>query len=102
MIEIKRRSPILVLIYTFITFGIYGIYWFVKTKNELNRLGADIPSAWLMIIPLIRWYWIYKYAEGFAKFVKKDNNTTLWFLVLLFITPLAPPILQRGLNKLVE
>ena len=80
MIEIKRRSPILVLIYTFITFGIYGIYWFVKTKNELNRLGADIPSAWLMIIPIISWYWFYKYAEGFAKFVKKDNNGKYRFL----------------------
>ena len=102
MAEIKRRNPALVIIFTIITFGIYGIYWFVKTKNEINSLGAEIPTAWLLIIPIANLYWEYKYAEGFSKYVKKDDNAILWFLLLLFVAPVAMIIFQVELNKLVK
>lgn len=102
MAEIKRRNPALVIIFTIITFGIYEIYWFVKTKNEINSLGAEIPTAWLLIIPIANLYWEYKYAEGFSKYVKKDDNAILWFLLLLFVAPVAMIIFQVELNKLVN
>ncbi len=102
MAEIKRRNPALVIIFTIITFGIYEIYWFVKTKNEINSLGAEIPTAWLLIIPIANLYWEYKYAEGFSKYVKKDDNAILWFLLLLFVAPVAMIIFQVELNKLVK
>lgn len=102
MAEIKRRNPALVIIFTIITFGIYGIYWFVKTKNEINSLGANIPTAWLLIIPIANLYWDYKYAEGFSNYVKKDNNAVLWFLLFFFVAPVAVIIFQIELNKLVE
>jgi len=102
MAEIKRRNPALVIIFTIITFGIYGMYWFVKTKNEINSLGAEIPTAWLLIIPIANLYWEYKYAEGFSKYVKKDDNAVLWFFLLLFVTPVAMIIFQVELNKLVK
>lgn len=101
MAEIKRRNPALVIIFTIITFGIYGIYWFVKTKNEINSLGANIPTAWLLIIPIANLYWDYKYAEGFSNYVKKDNNAVLWFLLFFFVAPVAVIIFQIELNKLV-
>jgi len=41
----KNRNVIAVVLLPFVTFGIYGIYWFVKTKGELNQNGADIPTA---------------------------------------------------------
>lgn len=100
MAEIKRRNPALVIIFTIITFGIYGIYWFVKTKNEINSLGANIPTAWLLIIPIANLYWDYKYAEGFSNYVKKDNNAVLWFLLFFFVAPVAVIIFQIELNKL--
>ena len=53
---ITKRDPTLVIIFTIITFGIYSIYWAVKTKNEINSLGADIPTAWLLIIPFGNFY----------------------------------------------
>ena len=102
MAEIKRRNPALVIIFTIITFGIYEIYWFVKTKNEINSLGAEIPTAWLLIIPIANLYWEYKYAEGFSKYVEKDDNAILWFLLLLFVAPVAMIIFQVELNKLVK
>lgn len=97
---IKQRNIFLVYLFSFITFGIYSIYWIVSTKNEFNRLGASIPTAWLLIIPIANLYWIYKYCEGFAQNVKKDNNTILWFILYLFIGIIMPAIIQSELNKL--
>jgi hypothetical protein len=83
----------------FITFGLYGIYWMVSTKNEMNSLGATIPTGWLLIIPIVNIYWIYKYYEGFATVVKKDNNTILWFVLHILVGIVMPAIVQLELNK---
>ena len=83
-----------------ITLGIYAIYWAVSTKNEINSLGANIPTGWLIIIPIANLYWIYKYSEGFAQYVKKDNNTLLWFILYILVGIVMPAIVQSELNKL--
>jgi ABC-type transport system involved in cytochrome c biogenesis permease subunit len=99
---IKKRNVILVYIFTFITFGIYLIYWLVKTKEEINSQGAKIPTAWLIIIPIANIYWAYKYCEGFSEHVKKDNNTILWFLLYLLVGIVIPAIFQLELNKIAD
>ena len=102
MANIKRRNPALVIIFTIVTFGFYGIYWTVKTKSEMTNLGATIPTAWFLIIPIANLYFTYRYAEGFSIYVKKDNNVITWFLLNIFITPLAMILFQIELNKLAE
>ena len=49
----KNRNVFAVFALPFITFGIYGWYWIVKTKVEMNKLGAQIPTAWFLIIPIV-------------------------------------------------
>ncbi|MEN9561017.1 MAG: hypothetical protein RIQ56_290 [Candidatus Parcubacteria bacterium] len=98
---IKHRSPVAIIIFSFITFGIYALYWAVKTKEEINSLGAQIPTAWLIIIPIVNLYFFYKYAEGFAVYVKKDNTPLLWFLLYLVIAPVAMIFVQIELNKYI-
>lgn len=99
-VAVKKRNIILVYIFSFITFGIYGIYWLVSTKNEMNGLKAEIPTAWLLIIPVANLYWMYRYCEGFSEKVKKDNNTILWFLLYFFVPIVMPALVQSELNKL--
>ena len=79
--KVVERNVFLIYLFTFLTLGIYGIYWMVSTKNELNKFGADIPTGWLIVVPIANIYWIYKYCEGFSEKLKKDNNTILWFIV---------------------
>lgn len=102
MADVKYRNVVLVVILTVITFGIYGIYWTVKTKEEINNLGAEIPTAWLMIVPIASLYFSYKYAEGFANKVTKDKNAIMWFLLYFFVSPLAMILVQINLNKLAR
>ena len=99
---VKHRNIFLVYLFSIITFGIYALYWMVSTKNEMNSLGAKIPTAWLIIVPIANIYWMYKYCEGFAENVKKDNNTVLWFILYILVGIVMPAIVQSELNKLAR
>jgi hypothetical protein len=99
---IQKRDIVVVYLLSIITFGIYGIYWEVKTKEEINSLGGDIPTAWLLIIPIANIYWLYKYADAFSRLVKKDNNGILWFIVFWMIGVIMPAVVQSDLNKIAE
>ena len=99
---VRSRNIFLIYFLSIITFGIYGLYWVVSTKKELNSLGASIPTAWLLIIPIANLYWIYKYCEGFAEYAKKDNNTILWFILYLLVSIIMPAIVQSELNKIAK
>ncbi len=72
----------------------------VQTKKEMNEMGGEIPTAWLIIIPVANIYWAYKYCEAFATYVKKDNNTILWFVLYILVGIVMPAIVQLELNKL--
>ena len=99
---VKHRNLFLIYILAIITFGIYALYWLVSTKNEINSQGAEIPTAWLLIIPIANIFWFYKYCEGFSKSIKKDNNTILWFLLYCIIAIITPAIVQHELNKVAS
>jgi len=101
MSEIKRRNPFVVILLSFITLGIYYLYWAWQTKREINSLGAQIPTTILFLIPIVNWYWMWKYCEGYAKYVKKDENAGLMtFLAFFVLFPIAEYLVQTELNKL--
>jgi len=97
---VEERSIIKIYILGIITCGIYFIYWFWKSKNDINELGGDIPPAWMYLIPIVDIYWLYRYAENFSKVIKKDDNAILWFLLFWFVTIITPAIVQSELNKI--
>lgn len=98
----KKRSLFAVFILPFVTFGIYGIVWAVKTKDEMNRLGAKIPTAWLLIVPFANFYWYYKYSEGVEQITNHKMSTVLVFLLELFLGVIGNTILQSEFNKLAD
>jgi hypothetical protein len=96
----KQRKPAAVFFFSLITFGIYALVWHVKTKNELNRLGASIPTAWLLIIPLANLYWIWCYAQGVEQVTKGQISAVLALILLLLLSIVGIAILQSEYNKL--
>lgn len=95
----KYRSPIAVALLPFITFGIYGLVWEVKTKNEMNRLGSSIPTAWLIIIPLINLWWLWKYCEGVERVSGGKLSAVLAFVLLFLLGFIGAAIIQNEFNK---
>lgn len=96
----QKRNPATVFILALVTLGIYGIYWQVKTKGELVRQGADIPTAWLIIVPVANLYWIWKYALGVEQVSGGKITAVLTLILLLLLSVVGMAILQSEYNKL--
>jgi carbon starvation protein CstA len=96
----KQRNVAAVLFLTLFTLGIYGIVWLVKTKNEMNKLGAQIPTAWLLIVPIANIWWTWKYSEGVEKVSGEKMSTVMSFILLYLLSVIGMMILQMEYNKI--
>ena len=99
----KNRSVGMVVLLSIITFGIYAIVWYVKTKNEMNKAyGAEIPSAIMLIIPIISILWIWKWAGGVEKATNGRQSQTMAFVLVLLLSVIGMAIIQSEFNKVSQ
>lgn len=101
---IKKRNPFLVLLFTIITGGIYGLYWVISTTNELRRTTSKAPNPWLlllMIVPLVNIIIAIIYYIKYCKAINELTgfSTVGMVLLLLFVSPVGIIIAQMQLNK---
>ncbi len=97
-----KRSPITVFFLIIFTFGIYGLVWRVTTKGEMNRLGAAIPTAWLLIIPFANLYWLWEYSRAVEKITNNAISQVLSFILLVLLPAIGDTILQDFYNKIPD
>lgn len=103
-LEYTKRSLVGMVFKTFLTLGLYIIYWIVSTKNEMNRHGASVPTGWLLIVPIANVYFLYQYSQAFTTVVlqKKEHAmlyTLLYFILYILATPIIwSLIIQSSLN----
>jgi hypothetical protein len=94
-----KRSVAAVIVLSLITCGIYGIYWFVATKNEMVDRGASIPTAWLVIVPLANIYWMWKWSEGVEHVTQGKSSAALTFVLVFLLGVIGVAIVQATFNK---
>ena|SRR3990167_7659170 len=103
-----RKSLIKEIALSLLTGGIYTIFWAVELKRDLNRLGANIPTAWLMIFPFINIYFWCQFIEGYrwVMYGKTDETISLLggFLTALFPSGnlIALLTMQSEINERLE
>ena len=95
-----QRSPALVLVLALVTFGIYGIVWLVQAKGEMNNQGCEIPTAWLLIVPIANLFWLWKFSEGVGKVTNNQTSPGVAFLMLWMLGPIGMAIIQSSFNNL--
>lgn len=94
------RSPVAALFLPVITFGIYGLVWYVQTKEEMKGQGAEIPSAWMLIIPIANLVWIWQYAKGVEHVTDGAQTAGSVFCLLAFLGCIGIAIIQNTFNRL--
>jgi hypothetical protein len=103
---IKRRNLGLQVLWYVLTFGIYSVYWFYVTCEEMSQhLGRkDSVGLWclLYLLPPACLYSMYKQGELYE--ILSDKAVERWVILLLWIV--FPPavwfIIQRKLNELAD
>lgn len=97
-----KRSVVAVILLTFVTLGIYPIYWFVKTKDEMNTRGAGIPTAWLMIVPIASIWWMWKWAGGVQTVTRGKQSQGVAFIMILLLSIIGMAVVQSWLNEAAD
>lgn len=103
-----KRSVINVILFSILTCGIYSIYWFYVTAEELNSAERTQEPLMNYIVALLlgiitcgifEIYWTYKFFKKVDAYTGKDN----WlvnFLLSIFLTPVVGMALaQDNINN---
>lgn len=98
----QKVNVVLMVLLTLVTFGIYAIFWHAKRRGEMVRAGADVPTTWLVIIPLVNLYYYYKFSMGSEKVTDGKLNGLLMFVLYLVFSYIAMILIQLEFNKLAE
>ncbi len=97
----QHRSVGKFIAFSILTLGIYTLVWFFWTTKELKALGADVPTPWLLFIPIAGFYFLWKYFEAAEQMTQGAVNGVLYFMLGFFISPIVSASLaQNEYNKL--
>jgi len=89
-----QRNPIVVFLLAAIT-GIYGLYWLIKTTEEMNaKYNTGIPPWWHLLIPILNLLWLYKYWNGVQKV------TGMSWIIGFLLGPIGMFLAQGKFNSL--
>lgn len=110
---VTQRNVALCIIFTIITCGIYGLYWFVVLTDDTNTLADEMGTSGVMALiftiitcGIYGFYWAYKRGELLDR-VKADrgipagNGGILYLIVFLLGGVIAYALIQYEVNKLV-
>ena len=110
-----KREPVLVLVFSIISCGIYYLYWIYKTTDELGHYLQNNNNPVLDLIlsffclPLYPIYWSYRtgqqvfVAQDRAVLPRPQDNAVIYLLLCLFgLGPIAAMIIQSALNGIDE
>ena len=110
--EMKKRSIAGCIVLTFVTLGIYGIYWFVKLTNETNRLAPEEATlsgglaflATVCTLGVYGLYWAYKLGQKIDRISGNSGNSGIIYLLLSFLGLgiIAKALAQNELNGRIE
>lgn len=96
----KLRSAAAVFLLPIVTLGVYTIVWFVATKNEMNASKkTKIPTAWLAVVPVVGWWWQWRFCVGINEVTNGRVSQVSSFLLTFLLGSLGMAIVQSGLNS---
>ena len=97
-----KRSVATVIILSIVTLGIYALVWTVKTKGEMVKAGADIPTSWLLIVPIASIYYFWKWSGGVEHVTGGKFSQVVSFLLMFMLGIIGMAIIQSELNKAID
>ncbi len=106
-IQIKKRNMLAQVGLCIITCGLYVIYWFYQTCEEMKSVANDTETSSalltvLLFIPFGAFFSYYKYGELYEKVTGGSFNRWLLWVIWMVFAPAVWFIVQTDLNKRAE
>lgn len=111
---IEKRSIGLAILFTILTCGIYGMYWFVKLTDEANALSGDqeMSGGMALLLTIVTCgiytlFWNYQMGKKMLKAQERagvtgsDNSIVYLILAIFGFQIVSYAIIQSDINALV-
>ena len=110
----KNRSIIVMLILSFVTCGIYNLFWIYISRDEFkkytgwNDINPGLELLFMLICFPYFYYWLYKFSTDIAHLQQKQgrmvtNNAIInLVLAILGFGLVSELIIQSQLNEFAE
>lgn len=108
MRAVKERNVALCIIFSIITCGIYGIYWYIVMVDDLNYVSGhsdDTSGGVVFLLSLITcgiygWFWLYNAGKKLDELDGSgDNSILLLILAILGLVIVDYAIIQDKINR---
>lgn len=103
---IRKRNLLGQLVLYVITLGIYGIYWFYSTLDEMTAYRGERTESCLwtiaLFIPIVNLFAWWKYASTVDKLTNGRYPAIVMWLLGLFVIPALWIVVQLELNSISD
>lgn len=113
---LETRSIAKAIIFSFLTLGIYSLYWFVKMTNEVHELSGNPKTAsgglalffTIITFGLYAIYWVYRIASELEGAIDdrgmRHSSLAIICLVLLVVGLgiVSYALIQDGINDVIK
>ena len=104
--HIKYRNMVMLVVLVIVTLGIYALYWFYVTLDELHKANGNSEGSgfWtiLSLIPFIQYFAYWHYANAYTEFVDERYPAITIFIVWVIFSPAVWFLVQSDLNKIAS
>ena len=109
---VQKRNIVSCIVLTFITCGLYGIFWFISLADDVNTVTGvqDTSGGMVFLLTLITCgiyglYWAYKCGEKLdmakqRRGIPSGNGGILYLILYIFGGIIAYAIIQNEVNNL--
>ncbi len=104
--HIKYRNMVMQVVLVFVTFGVYALYWFYVTLDELHKANgrSEGSGMWtfLSLIPIVQYFAYWHQANEYTEFVDEKFPAMGIFILWLMFSPAVWFLVQSDLNRVAK
>ena len=101
--HIKYRNMVMQVVLVIMTFGIYALYWYYVTLNELHKANGRTEGSgmwtFLSLVPFAQYFAYWHYANEYTEFVDEKYPAIGIFILWIVFSPAVWFLVQSDLNR---
>lgn len=103
--HLERREPWFVIVASFITLGIYFLYWFYQVNSQMKAANGDESSPGLrtigLLVPIRNIVILWWTAQSIGRVIDERDELAMFLAVFVFL-PAFLGVVQGDINAVID